>query len=116
MQCGRVGGRHLYKKSPEDTISSGLFRLLFRLQVQRSFSCLEGSVAHTTRGRDGRQEGRECGYYNLHRHLNDPLFHSFCALMSLFIIHYSLFISEAQRAFSLCPGQRLRYHLSYHQC
>ena len=49
------------------------------------------SVAHTTRGRDGRQEGRECGYYNLHRHLNDPLFHSFCALMSLFIIHYSLF-------------------------
>ena len=44
------------------------------------------SVAHTTRGRDGRQEGRECGYYYLHRNLNDPLFHT----SSLFIIHYSL--------------------------
>ena len=29
MQCGRVGGRHFFQKgSPEDTISSGLFRLL----------------------------------------------------------------------------------------
>ena len=32
------------------------------------------SVAHTTRGRDGRQEGRERGYYNLHRNLNHTLF------------------------------------------
>jgi hypothetical protein len=24
------------------------------------------SVPHATRGRDGRQEGRERGYYNLH--------------------------------------------------
>ena len=32
MQCGRVGGRHLFKKSPEDTISSGLFRLLYCMQ------------------------------------------------------------------------------------
>ena len=32
MQCGRVGGRHLYKKSPEDTISSGLFRLYLCMQ------------------------------------------------------------------------------------
>ena len=44
--------------------------------MQRSFSCLEGAVAHTTRGRDGRQEGRERGYYNLHRNLNDTLFHT----------------------------------------
>ena len=35
-----------------------------------------GSEAHATRGRDGRQEGSECGYYYLHRNLNDPLFHS----------------------------------------
>jgi len=37
---------------------------------------LEGAVAHAARGRDGRQEGRECGYYNLHRYLNDSLFHT----------------------------------------
>ncbi len=37
---------------------------------------LEGAVAHTARGRDGRQEGRECGYYNLHRNLNNPLLHT----------------------------------------
>ena len=34
------------------------------------------SVSHATRGRDGRQEGRECGYYHLHRHLNDSLLHT----------------------------------------
>ena len=27
----------------------------------------EGPEAHAARGRDGRQEGRECGYYHLHR-------------------------------------------------
>ena len=32
---------------------------------------LEGPVAHAARGRDGRQEGREHGYYHLHRHLDD---------------------------------------------
>ena len=37
---------------------------------------LEGAVAHAARGRDGRQEGRERGYYYLHRHLNNPLFHN----------------------------------------
>ena len=52
---------------------------------------LEGAVAHATRGRDGRQEGRERGYYYLHRNLNDPLLHNY----SLLIIHYSLFISLA---------------------
>ena len=36
---------------------------------------LERSVAHATRGRDGRQEGRERSYYNLHRNLHNPLFH-----------------------------------------
>ena len=33
-----------------------------------SLEC-NGSEAHAARGRDGRQEGRECGYYNLHRYL-----------------------------------------------
>ena len=39
------------------------------LQVNRS-------VTHTARGGDGREERRECGYYNLHRDLNDFLFHT----------------------------------------
>ena len=34
------------------------------------------SVPHTARSRDGRQESRESGYYNLHRNLNNPLFHT----------------------------------------
>ena len=38
--------------------------------------CLEGAVAHAARGCDGRQEGRERGYYNLHRNLNDSLLHT----------------------------------------
>ena len=33
------------------------------------------SVTHTTGRGDGRQESRECGYYNLHRNLNNPLLH-----------------------------------------
>ena len=33
------------------------------------------SVAHAARGRDGRQEGRECGYYYLHRNLNNSFLH-----------------------------------------
>ncbi len=37
---------------------------------------LEGAVTHAARGCDGRQEGRECGYYHLHRHLNDALLHA----------------------------------------
>ena len=37
-----------------------------------SLEC-QWAVTHATRGRDGRQEGRECGYYHLHRHLNNPI-------------------------------------------
>ena len=36
----------------------------------------EGTVAHAARGGDGRQEGRECGYYHLHRNLNNALLHT----------------------------------------
>ena len=39
------------------------------------FFTLKRSVSHATRGRDGRQEGRERGYYHLHRNLNNSLFH-----------------------------------------
>ena len=49
-------------------------------------------MPHATRGRDGRQEGRECGYYYLHRNLNHSLLHS-----SLFTIHFSLFTSSLLR-------------------
>ena len=49
------------------------------------------SVSHAARGRNRCQKCRERGYYYLHRHLNNPLFHT----SSLFIIHYSLFISVA---------------------
>ena len=31
-------------------------------------------MPRATGSRDGRQEGRECGYYHLHRHLNKVLF------------------------------------------
>ncbi len=33
-------------------------------------------MAHATGGRDGRQEGCESGYYNLHRDLKNLLFHN----------------------------------------
>ena len=38
LQCGRVGGRHFFKRSPEDAISSGLFCLL---SVQQFFNVVE---------------------------------------------------------------------------
>jgi len=34
-------------------------------------------MPQTTRGRNGRQECRERGYYHLHRNLNYPLLHNF---------------------------------------
>ena len=38
-----------------------------------SFSECDRAVAHATRRGDGRQEGGERGYYNLHRNLNQSL-------------------------------------------
>ena len=35
----------------------------------------EGPQAHAARGRNGRQEGRQRGYYHLHRNFDDFLFH-----------------------------------------
>ena len=45
----------------------------------------QGTASHAARGRDGRQEGRERGYYHLHRNLNHSLLHNF----SLFTVHYN---------------------------
>ena len=56
-------------KNPHSTERGFLFTLNLLLERNRA-------VAHAARGRDGRQEGRERGYYNLHRHLNDPLLHT----------------------------------------
>ena len=52
-----------------------------KTKFPRSFSArefgLEGAVAHAARGGDGRQEGRECSYYHLHRNLNNLLLHDY---------------------------------------
>ena len=42
----------------------------------------EWSVAHARRGRDGCQEGRERGYYNLHRNLNKTICLHNCELFN----------------------------------
>ena len=47
----------------------------FLIRVIRAIRCLERSVAHAARGRDGRQKCRERGYYYLHRNLNNSLLH-----------------------------------------
>ena len=53
-----------------------------RFHEESAAQVLEGPVAHATGRRDGRQEGCECGYYHLHRNLNQAsLFHD----SSLFI-------------------------------
>ena len=44
-------------------------------------------IPHAARGRDGRQEGRERGYYHLHPNLNNPFLHSSSLYYSLFTIH-----------------------------
>ena len=42
----------------------------------RGFFLLEWSISHAARGCDGRQEGRERGYYYLHRNLDNTLLHT----------------------------------------
>ena len=71
---------------------------------------LQRTKSHTTRGRNGRQECRERGYYHLHRNLNQSCFFHNCQLSivlvetspppywggkgwgSFFILHSSFFI------------------------
>ena len=51
-----------------------------------NYSEYDRAVPHATRGRDGRQEGRECSYYDIHCYLNNTLFHF---LFKSFLILYS---------------------------
>ena len=52
----------------------------------RGSSEWEGTVSHATRGRDGRQEGCESGYYHLRQHLNNlTLFHNHLSLLMFHI-------------------------------
>ena len=61
-----------------------------------SFS--ERAVAHATRGCDGYQEGRERGYYHLHRNLNNSLLQQLKRLKRL--LSFCLFSTfPAQSAF-----------------
>ena len=45
----------------------------------------DGPHAHATRGRDRRQEGGECSYYNLHCNLNKTLLHTLLASSQLIL-------------------------------
>jgi len=58
------------------------------LSLNRSlhFSKADRPMPHATRGRDGRQECRERGYYHLHRNLNN-LLHS----TSIFSLGFAAF-------------------------
>ena len=47
-------------------------------------------MPHATRGRDGRQEGRECSYYDLHCYLNNTLFHSLFNSFLILCFRFSL--------------------------
>ena len=42
-------------------------------RLTSSCSECDWAVAHTAGGTDGREEGCERGYYDLHRYLDDPL-------------------------------------------
>ena len=60
------------KKKTSESIFSEVFALItVALLIE-----WERSVTHTRRGCDGCQEGCESGYYDLHRDLNETLFHT----------------------------------------
>ena len=56
--------------------SESIFSEVFALIPVALLIEWERSVTHTRRGCDGCQEGCESGYYDLHRYLDDTLFHS----------------------------------------
>jgi len=67
------------QKKSELTKHQPTFLTLLFIRVIRSIRGrlkYEGSVTHTAGRRDGRQEGCESGYYNLHRNLNKTLLHN----------------------------------------
>ena len=76
MPACHAGGHEFESRThrKKQQIPLGTCCFLFSLEY-------EWSSSHAARGRDGRQEGRERGYYHLHRHLNNPLLHNY----SLFI-------------------------------
>ena len=77
IYCDIKKGRHPLDASPSClldvfTCSSGTPSV----RSVKSVSLLERAEAHAARGGNRRQEGREGGYYHLHRYLNDALFHA----------------------------------------
>ena len=59
--------------------------MVYRWGQAPAIGLLEGNGAetHAARSTDGREEGCECGYYNLHRNLNETLFHTPLAIKSV---------------------------------
>ena len=60
--------------------SESIFSEVFALITVALLIEWERSVTHTRRGCNGCQEGCESGYYDLHRNLDDSLFHDPCFL------------------------------------
>ena len=109
-------------------------------QARAHYSLPEGPKSHTTGRRNRCQKSRERGYYHLHRHLNESLFHDY----SLFTIHHSLAkrsgvglerlgdrpssvllcqtlgacpqVFRAFMASNPCPNRHHRYHRCYRPC
>ena len=63
------------KKASESIFSEAFAKIPVALLIE-----WERPVTHARRGRDGREEGCESGYYDLHRDLDDSLFHDPCFL------------------------------------
>ena len=63
------------KQPPTSQDIGGLTNRESDLFIRPFYQTLEidWSVTHTRRGGEGRQEGGECGYYHLHRNLNQAL-------------------------------------------
>ena len=60
-----------YKKKASEHSFSEVFAMIPASQLVE----YNRAVPKARSGRDGRQEGRECSYYDLHCYLNNTLFH-----------------------------------------
>ena len=70
----------------------------------------EWAMTHTRCGRNGRQEGRERGYYHLHRNLNHSLLHTSHILHhTSYIIHLKLLLPRHRRWVHRRGCRYLRY-------
>ena len=72
-----INGHILHKKGRHHPDASPILVLVTSLLASL---VLERAVTHATCGRNRCQKGRERGYYYLHRHLNNPLFHTHLSL------------------------------------